>query len=214
METENKHDVVIRSIRTEDLDEVAAVSLKTFGPEMCLTKENIASQLELFPEGQVCVEYEGKIVGAAMSLIVDFDDYGHDHTYDQICDDGYIRNHKPSGKNLYGIEVGVDSDYRNMKLGKLLYDARRRICKDLNLQSIIIGGRMPNYHKHADELSALEYAEKVAAGELFDPVATFQIKGGFNLVTVMPKYLPGDEESLEYATLMEWINEDYKEGEK
>lgn len=209
MKTENSHDVIIRSIYPDDLDDVAAVSLKTFGPEMALTKENIKSQLERFPKGQVCVEYEGEIVGAAMSLIVNFEDYDYDHTYDEICDDGYIRNHNSNGKHLYGIEVGVDPDYRNMKLGKLLYDARREICKDLNLQSIIIGGRMPNYYKHADEMTALEYAKKVAAGELYDPVVTFQVKSGFELLNVIPGYLPGDEKSLEYAALMEWTNDDY-----
>lgn len=209
METEQTHDVIIRSIHPEDLEEIAALSLKTFGPEMSLKYEHFKSQLELFPEGQVCVEYDGKIVGCAISLIVNLEDYGHEHTYEEISDEGYIRNHNPKGRHLYGIEVGVDPDYRNMKLGKLLYDARRKICKDLNLESIVIGGRIPNYHKHADTLSALEYAEKVVAGELYDPVATFQSKSGFNLVAVIPKYLPGDEESLEYASLMEWKNDSY-----
>lgn len=211
MVTDEKHDVIIRSIQPKDLEEIAALSLKSFGPEMSLNYEQFKSTLEVFPEGQVCVEYEGKIVGCAISLIIDIDDYGYDYTYEEISDDGYIRNHKPEGKNLYGIEVGVDPDYRNMKLGKLLYDARRKICKDLNLKSIIIGGRIPNYHKHADEMSALEYLKKVVAGDLYDPVATFQAKSGFNLLTAIPGYLPGDEESLEYASLMEWVNEGYEE---
>lgn len=211
MGIEPKHDVIIRSIHPEDLDEVAALSLKSFGPEMALKKEHFASQLELFPEGQVCVEYEGKIVGCAISLIVDIEDYGHEHNYDQISDDGFIRNHKPKGKNLYGIEVGVDPDYRNMKLGKLLYDARRRICRELNLESIFIGGRMPNYHKYADEMDALEYAKRVVKGEIYDPVATFQSKSGFELVTVIPNYIPDDEESKGYASLMEWKNDEFKE---
>ena len=141
MVTEGKTDVIIRSIQPEDLEEIAALSLKSFGPDMCLKYEHFKSQLEIFPEGQVCVEYENKIVGCAISLIVDLDDYGHQHTYEQISDEGFIRNHKPTGKSLYGIEVGVDPDYRNMKLGKLLYDARRKICRDLNLKNIIIGGK-------------------------------------------------------------------------
>jgi ribosomal protein S18 acetylase RimI-like enzyme len=211
MMTEQKHDVIIRSIRPDDLEKIAALSLKSFGPAMALQYEHFKSQLEIFPEGQVCVEYDGKIVGCAISLIIDIADYGHAHTYEQISDEGFIRNHKPDGKNLYGIEVGVDPDYRNLKLGKLLYDARRKICKDLHLKSILIGGRMPNYHLHADHMTALEYAEKVVAGELYDPVATFQSKSGFHLLTVIPGYLPGDEESLEYASLMEWVNEGYEE---
>lgn len=207
MQTESKHDLVIRSIQPEDLDEIAALSIKCFGPEMCLKKEHFSSQLELFPEGQACVEYKGKIVGCAISVQVNIEDYGHTHNYDQICDEGYIRNHNPEGKHLYGIEVGVDPDYRNMKLGKLLYDARRKICRELNLESIFIGGRMPNYHKYASEMDALEYAKQVVAGKIYDPVATFQTKCGFELVTVMPEYIPDDAESKGYASLMEWKND-------
>ena len=48
------------------------------------------------------------------------------------------------------------------------------------------------------------------AGELYDPVATFQTKCGFTLLDVIEGYLPGDPESLEYASLMEWVNEDYQ----
>lgn len=209
MMTEQKHDVIIRSIYPEDLEDIAALSLKTFGTEMSLSLENFKSHLELFPEGQVCVEYDGKIVGSAASLIVNIEDYGHEHTYDEVCDDGFIRNHNPKGKHLYGIEVGVDPDYRNMKIGKLLYDARRKICKDLDLESIMIGGRIPNYHKHAEDMSANDYLKKVVAGELYDPVATFQAKNGFTLITAMPGYLSGDTESLDYASLMEWKNDSY-----
>ena len=209
MQTESKHDLVIRSIYPEDLDEISALSIKCFGPEMCLKKEHFSSQLELFPEGQACVEYKGKIVGCAISVKVNIEDYGHNHNYDQISDEGYIRNHNPHGKHLYGIEVGVDPDYRNMKLGKLLYDARRKICRELNLESIFIGGRMPNYHKYADEMGALEYAKRVVAGEIYDPVATFQTKCGFDLVTVMPEYIPDDAESKGYASLMEWKNDEH-----
>lgn len=209
--TAEQHDVIIRSIKPDDLEEIAALSLKCFGPAMSLKHEHFKSQLELFPEGQVCVEYEGKIVGCAISLIIDIEDYGYEHTYDEICDEGFIRNHKPNGKSLYGIEVGVDPDYRNMKLGKLLYDARRKICKDLHLKNILIGGRIPNYHKHADKMEALEYVKRVVAGEFYDPVATFQSKNGFELITVIANYLPGDEDSLEYASLMEWKNPEYKE---
>src|SRR5699024_9219 len=209
MQTESKHDLVIRSIYPEDLDEISALSIKCFGPEMCLKKEHFSSQLKLFPEGQACVEYKGKIVGCAISVKVNIEDYGHNHNYDQISDEGYIRNHNPHGKHMYGIEVGVDPDYRNMKVGKLLYDARRKICRELNLESIFIGGRMPNYHKYADEMDALEYAKRVVAGEIYDPVATFQTKCGFDLVTVMPEYIPDDAESKGYASLMEWKNDEH-----
>lgn len=207
--TEPEKKLTVRNINPEDLDEIAALSKKVFGPYISYKREHFASQLTIFPEGQFCIEYDGKIVGNASSLIINFHDYGSNHSYKEIADDGFIRNHNPNGVNLYGIEVGVHPDYRGMKIGRRLYEARRKICKQLNLKSIFIGGRIPFYHKYADQLSAKDYALKVVEGEIYDPVLTFQLKKGFVLHDVIPNYLPDDHESMEYATSMEWHNPDY-----
>ncbi len=209
-EVNTKGQVVIRHMKEEDLKEAADLSYRCFGPDMSLNYNQIKSQFEIFPEGQVIAEYDGKIVGSALSLIVNFDEYGYEHSYEEISGDGYIRNHNPNGENLYGIEVGVDPDYRQLKIGKKLYEARRKICREFNLKSIMIGGRMPGFHKYADDMHAEEYAEKVMNGEIYDLVMTFQKKNGFELRKVMPNYLEGDDESLEYATSMEWMNDEYK----
>lgn len=202
----NVDEIVVRNIVKEDLDDIAKLSMKCFGPDMSLKHEHFESQLELFPEGQICLEYNGQIVGTALSLIVNFEDYGDNHTYYEISDLGFIRNHNPKGRNLYGIEVGVNEDFRGMQLGRHLYDGRRRICKEFNLDSIVIGGRMPNFYKYAEQMSADEYAQEVMKGEIYDPVLTFQMKNGFELNKVIANYLPGDVESLEYGALMEWKN--------
>lgn len=207
--TNHIKEIVVRNIVHEDLDAAAALSMKCFGPEMSLKREHIESQIELFPKGQICVEYKGEIVGTALSLIVNFDDYGEEHTYYEICDQGFIRNHNPNGRNLYGIEVGVNEEFRGMQLGRRLYEGRRRICKELNLDSILIGGRMPFFYKYAKQMSAAEYAQEVMKEKIYDPVLTFQMKNGFELNKVIAGYLPKDEESLEYGALMEWKNEDY-----
>lgn len=208
--TNHLQNIVVRNILKKDIDGVAALSMMCFGPDMSLKQEHFESQLDLFPEGQICVEYNGEIVGTALSLIVNFEDYGEKHTYYEICDLGYIRNHNPSGRNLYGIEVGVKESFRGVHLGSLLYEKRRRLCIERNLESIIIGGRMPFFYKYAAQMGADEYAQQVMKGEIYDPVLTFQRKNGFELKKVIANYLPGDEESLEYAALMEWRNKDYK----
>lgn len=202
--------IVVREIKKEDFDVIAKLSLKCFGPENSLKHEHFESQLKVFPEGQICVEYNGEIVGTALSLIVNFEDYGLDHNYYDICDLGFIRNHNAEGKHLYGIEVAVNEDYRGLQLGRRLYEGRRRICRDHNLEGIYIGGRMPNYYKHAEEMSALDYAKEVEKGNIYDPVLTFQMKNDFELYTVIPGYLPDDEESLDNGALMKWDNPDHK----
>lgn len=205
--TEQK--IIVRELKETDLRQAADLSYRCFGPDMSLKYEHMKSQIEIFPRGQVCAVYDGRIVGLSLSLIINFDDYGKGHSYEEISDDGYIRNHNPNGINLYGIEVGVDVNYRNLNIGRKMYEERQRICEEYNLKSIIIGGRMPNFHKYADRMTAEEYGEAVMNDEIYDPVMTFQKKNGFELKELIPNYLVSDEESRYYATSMEWTNKAY-----
>ncbi|WP_082233013.1 GNAT family N-acetyltransferase [Halobacillus massiliensis] len=202
--------LTIRTIAENDVKEVAALSDNSFGPDISFKRDHFASQTKIFPEGQILAEYEGRIVGSCSSLILNFDEYVNNHSYSVICDNGYIRNHNPEGANLYGVEVSVHPDYRQLKLGRRLYEARKQVCKDLNLKSIIIGGRIPYYHKYEKKMTAEDYAEKVVNGELYDPVLTFQVNNGFTLNELLPNYLPEDDASRGFATSMEWYNPDYK----
>ncbi|GLB59486.1 hypothetical protein NCCP133_16190 [Cytobacillus sp. NCCP-133] len=64
---------------------------------------------------------------------------------------------------------------------------------------------MPGYSKAAQNLSPLEYLQKVIDGGMKDPVITFLLKCGRTPVSIVENYLE-DEESLNYAVLMEWKN--------
>lgn len=208
-----ERDIIVRNIETKDIDEVLELALNVFGPDIAFKRKHIENQLKLFPEGQICIEYQGTIIGSSSSLIVNIEDYNTHHSFDEIADKGYIRNHQPNGKNLYGIEVVVHPEYRHMKIGKRLYEARRKLCEKLNLKSIVIGGRIPNYHKYANKMSAAEYTRRVLDQDIYDPVLSFQHKNGFILKGVMPNYLPEDKASMAYATLMEWQNPHFHQEE-
>ena len=41
----------------------------------------------------------------------------------------------------------VHPDYRDLRLGRRLYDARKELCENMNLRGIVVGGRIPGYHK-------------------------------------------------------------------
>lgn len=202
--------LIVRQIEKEDFDAIIEMQKRCF-PKMIPWKEaQLKSQLELFPEGQLCVEYNGLVVGSSASLIINFDEYNDQHSWEEITDNGYITNHNPDGYNLYGIEIMVHPDFRNMKIGKRLYEARKELAERLNLKSIIIGGRIPNYSKYAHEMTAKQYVREVIAQNMYDPILTFQIRNDFVLKRIIKKYLPEDKASLEYATLMEWNNIEYQ----
>lgn len=205
-----ERNIVVRPIRMEDFDRLVELQLKCFPGMKPWTKEQIASQLELFPDGQICIEYQGKIVGSSSSLILDFAMYSEWHSWRDIADAGYIRNHDPKGNTLYGIEIMVDPDFRGMKLARRLYEARKKLAREKNLMRIVLGGRIPGYVKHKETMTAREYVEKVINKALVDPVLTTQLSNGFVLKRLLQAYMNSDKESLGYATLLEWTNLDYQ----
>jgi len=209
------HKLNLRNILISDYDQIREIMDMVYSNVGgALTKKEFRSQLKYFPEGQICIEDNGKLVAAAFSVVVDYNDYGDKHTYKQITGDGLLKNHNPDGDTLYGIDVFVHPDYQGLRLGRRLYDARKELCEKLNLRAIIAGGRIPGYKKYANELTPREYIERVKNKEIFDPILTFQLANDFHVRKILTNYLPDDKESKSYATLLEWINVYYEEKEK
>jgi predicted amidohydrolase/GNAT superfamily N-acetyltransferase len=205
--------VKIRALRIDDYDALVELQLKCFPGIPTWSREHIESQLLHFPEGQVCVEMDDEVVASSSSLVVDFDDYDDWQSWRDVADNGFIRNHDPNGDTLYGIEIMVDPEMRGYRLSRRLYDARKRIARDLNLRRIIIGGRIPGFGDQPEEMSASDYIEQVTAKRLYDPVLTAQLANGFALQGLIANYLPSDTESRGYATFLEWRNLDYHADE-
>jgi len=171
---------------------------------------HLLNHQRVFPQGQLVAEVGGKILGAASTLIVDMGPEPlRTHTWSGITDSGYFFNHNPQGDTLYGADVYVHPDTRGLGIGAALYEARRQLCRRLNLRRILAGGRLWNYHEHAETMSAEEYAYRVVAGEFRDLVLSFQLREGFVLRSVLPHYLK-DPKSRNHASLIEWLNPDYR----
>lgn len=180
---------------------------------MVWEEPSIKKLLKIFPEGQLCVIVDDKVVAAALSIIVDYKRFGDNHTYRDITANETFETHDSKGDVLYGIELFVHPHYRGMRLGRRLYDARKELCENLNLRAIMVGGRIPNYKLYSEELSPREYITKVKRKEIYDPTLTFQLSNDFHVKKILRKYLPGDTESKEYATLLQWDNIYYQEAE-
>ena len=209
----------VRPMRPDDISAVVGLQRSCIPPpfpeDLLWTSEHLQAHLRVFPEGQlVAVSGEKKqIVGVASSLIVFWDDYEWDTAWRDFTDHGMFTNHNPAtGKTLYGAEVMVHPAMQGKKIGRLLYRARRDLCRRLGLVRILAGARLVGYHRLADRLSPEEYVRKVVNGELFDKTLTFQLKRGFHVVTVVPDYLENDPFSLGYAAVIEWLNANVAES--
>ncbi|MFH1438871.1 MAG: GNAT family N-acetyltransferase [Pseudomonadota bacterium] len=206
--------LIVRPVELKDFAQIVEVQRLCFPSMAPWSGEQFESMLSRFPEGQLCVEFEGLVVASSSSLILDYDLYSDWHDWNAISDSGFIRNHDPEGDILYGIEIMVHPDYRGMRLARRLYDARKQLVRERNLKGIVIGGRIPNYIKNRDEMSAHEYVERVQDKSLYDPVLTTQLANSFEIKQMIPDYLPNDEDSSGWATHMEWTNIDYRPFKK
>ena len=202
--------ITVRPLKLKDYDDIVELQNQCFPGMLPWGKEQIKSQLKIFPQGQICIEYKGKVIASSSSLIVDFDIYSDKHSWQEISNSGTITNHNPDGDTLYGIEIMVHPKFRGMKLARRLYEARKQLAKELNLMRIVIGGRIPEYYKYKDKLSVEEYVEKVQCKEIYDPVLTTQLSNGFVLKRIIKSYMDSDVQSEGYATLLEWTNINYQ----
>lgn len=207
-----EHHLTLRNTRLEDYPDIKEIMDAVYANMGgAWTRKEFAAQINRFPEGQICIEDNGKVVAAAITLIVDYQRFGDQHTYDQITGSGTLSTHDPNGDVLYGVDVFVHPDYRHMRLGRRLYDARKELCGSLNLRGIVAGGRIPGYHKHADEMSPEEYISLVQRQEIYDPILSFQLANDFHVRRIIRNYIPNDEASRGYATLVQWNNIFYEE---
>jgi GNAT superfamily N-acetyltransferase len=157
---------------------------------------------------------EDEVVGMAASLIVLWDEYEMQDNWRDMTDHGMFTNHDPEGHTLYGAEIMVRPSAQGRGVGKALYKGRRELVQRLGLLRIRAGARLRDYHRHASEMSAREYVRRVARGELTDRTLTFQLRQGFRVVAVVEGYLRNDPESLGYAAVIEWINEQVVKDEE
>ena len=169
-------------------------------------RHTIETLIKDFPEGQLGILDDGKLVGLALSICVSYRRFANPHTYDDIVGPNDRIKSEKNGDALYGLDVVIDKSHRGLRLGRRLYDARKELCRQYNLKAILAGGRIPEYHNHQAEMSPAEYIEKVDRKELYDPILSFQLSNDFQVKRLLRKYLPEDQESVGYATLLEWNN--------
>lgn len=207
--------VELRNLQLDDYRGLAE-SMRSAYPDLensVWQEDHIQDLLTIFPDGQLCIVYDGQVVGCALSLILDYNKLGSNHTYRQVTGDYTFSTHDPAGDVLYGIDVFIHADFRGLRLGRRLYEARKELCENLNLKAIMFGGRLPNYAEYADILKPKEYIQKVRNREIQDPVLNFQLSNDFHVKKILTNYLEGDSSSKEYASLMEWNNIYYQENE-
>lgn len=212
MKLEDIDKIELEFLKLEDYFALKDVMVSAYSsmPDAYWKENHIKILLNKFPEGQVVIKVNGQLAGCALSIIINQADFDDHHTYKQITANYTFNSHTYTGDTLYGIDIFIKPEFRGLRLARRLYDYRKELCEKLNLKCIAFGGRIPNYHTYATELTPKQYIEKVKNKEIHDPVLNFQLSNDFHASKILKGYLEGDDASNEYAVLLEWDNIYYK----
>jgi predicted amidohydrolase/GNAT superfamily N-acetyltransferase len=200
----------IRNATVRDIPQILELTSRVYPEEQPYLPGIIRGQINAFPDGQFVAVFEDMIVGYAATLQLAEAQIFRQHTWDGITGGGYASRHNGKGDWLYGVEVCVDPGRRRTRIGKRLYEVRQRLCEEMKLKGIAFGGRLPGYRRNRRKFSSPEaYLEAVKSRDIIDPVASFQMRLGFEPERVLRGYHPDDKASGGHAALMIWPNPYY-----
>ncbi|HET7931430.1 MAG TPA: GNAT family N-acetyltransferase [Rhodanobacteraceae bacterium] len=199
--------LVVRNTREDDIPQIVSLSNRVYGTGFGYSPEMLLGHLARFAQGQFVAVYDGRVIGYCVTFRIAEVVAMAAHTWAEVTGGGFASRHDPDGDWLYGMDVGVDPDYRGMRIGRRLYGARKRLCRRLHLRGIVFGGRLPGLAKCAAKYpEPADYIEAVIAGRQRDATLSFQLRNGFEMIGLLPHYLPYDHDSLGYAAHLAWRN--------
>ncbi|CAA7612295.1 carbon-nitrogen hydrolase family protein [Magnetospirillum sp. SS-4] len=199
-------DLVVRKAKFSDVADIVTLMNSIYGPDFLYVPAMIRAQIRHFPDGIFVCIYQDRLVGYCSTFRISEKVALTTHTWDEITGGGYSARHDPTGDFLYGMDVAVAPDCRKMRIGQRLYDERKKLCMFLRLNGIAFGGRMSGLSRRGKRMTPATYAEGVTNRKIKDTVLSFQIRNGFEIIGVLPKYFPTDTESRGYAALLVWRN--------
>lgn len=194
----------IRQWKMKDLKELLKIDSEiwNFYPA---TWEMFESRLKTFPQGQILAEVDGRIAGWISTMRICADKLPKNFSWDEITDYGRIvRTHQPKGETLYGVGLAVKREFHGKGVSGRLIIAGGQLAIRLNLKQILLGARVPFYHKYAADIPIEEYIFKS-----IDPELHFYRKYGCEVVRVLPGYI-FDPQSLNFGVLVRWKNPFYR----
>lgn len=208
-EGEKAEKVIIRNYNQKDFKAIRQIERECYPPPFPETDlwddEQLTRHVEVFPEGAICAEFKGNIVGSMTTLIID-DRKGTNHDWDHMTAEGNLKGrHNMNGNALYVADMIVSPTHRKLGVGRLLMQAVYFLVIELELESLLGSVRMPGYHVVADQMTPEAYLAEVVSGVRRDPVITFMLKCGRKPVRVVHNYME-DHLSRNCAALMVWRN--------
>src|SRR5690606_21310398 len=201
--------LIVRNATLKDVPAIVALSERVYQPLKMETylPAAVTGQINNFSLGQIVVMVGDTLVGYCATFRIAEKIGLRPHTWNEITGNGYASRHDIHGDWLYGMEVCIDDHYRGYRIGQRLYNERKKLCQSLALKGVVFAGRLPNLAKRMKKVGTVEnYIDAVVRKKIKDPVLSFQLRNGFEVLGVIENYLPDDTQSMGYAAHMIWNN--------
>jgi predicted amidohydrolase/GNAT superfamily N-acetyltransferase len=201
--------LIVRNATLHDVPAVCELSSRVYTDTGMhgYSEGAVTGQINNFPEGQFVMLVGDKVVGYCATFRISGEIALKPHTWVEITGNGYASRHDNQGDWLYGMEVCVDPEFRGYRLGKRLYNERKKLCESLGLKGIVFVGRLPALSRHIKRTGTVEnYVEQVKQKKITDPVLSFQLRNNFEIIGVVSRYLTTDHESMGYGVHLVWRN--------
>lgn len=201
-------DYRIRLMRQADYAAISEICRMVYPHDTPYTAEELAAHHAVYPQGQFVAEHAptGKPVGVHFTLRLRMADYHVDDSWDVLTAHGTFTDHDPTGPTLYGADVFVSPQHQHHGLAHALTDATRGLVVGEKLWRMVGGSRLPGYGAVAGVVPAAEYVREVVDGARVDPVLSAHLKDGWQVVKPIFGYLQHDQESANWAAVIQWVN--------
>lgn len=199
--------VKIRPAHIEEMDAIMRVEESAWDEGQRATREQWASRIRTFNAGTLVATVSDKVVGLLSTEIIHNYDFELDAlSWSEVTDNGYIRKtHTQDGTYLFGADLSIARGApAAVKTGLLV--AAGELAVRRGLKGILLGSRMPGYHRFAHRMSPHDYVfGKRASGHPLDPEIYMYSKYSVKPIKVIPHYF-ADPHSLNYGVLLFWAN--------
>ncbi|MGG1948340.1 SDR family NAD(P)-dependent oxidoreductase [Trinickia sp. NRRL B-1857] len=197
-----KREYRVRYATQSDFAALIQLERRCWAPGVRSPAERIKHRVNVYPEGQLVLEWAGKPVAVLYSQRVDTEDM-HGQTALTVH-----RLHRDTGSTLQLLALNVLPEMQDRSCGDQLLEFALQRCMLMPGVSTVIGvTRCKDFHKHPD-LAIGEYIRtRNSKGVLVDPILRFHELHGATIKAAIPAYRPNDTPNDGYGVLV-WYDVD------
>ena len=117
MDVSGINNVSLEFLKYEDYEELKTAMISAYKtmPNAYWKGYHIQTLIEKFPEGQIIIRVNNQLAGCALSIVIDYNQFGENHTYREITGNFTFSTHDEEGDMLYGVDVFIKPEFRGLR---------------------------------------------------------------------------------------------------